>query len=471
MVQHHDPAQTTVAPAVEVRGLRKHSLTDVDLMIGPRDRVAVIGKTGQGKTVLLRCVLGLLSPDRGQVRLFGRLVNRRSISTPGVGVAFQSPGLFDGWTVAENLRAATKKRLDVQAVSSLLGSVGLGSISPESSVTQLSGGQQKRLSMLRAILRGTDLLVLDEPMSGLDPRTSALVAEFLLREFDERPRALLLITHDYETAVRVCDRVVRVANGRAIDVPFVRSGDSGDDIGALRDALGDEDGLPLPTQRPAARGVLSLTFAFMAVGLPVSAIAMALMGMMLVAQSAHVGVFDVSRYVPGALVLAIFREMAPLVVGFLLASRIGSRVAAELAAMSYAGQIDAIRNLGFSPLRRLLPPFLVSATIAFPVCMAIGALTAVVVGAFYAGLPAAGLSIGTRRFFDLARESFESRLFISVVLKGVSMAVAVVSVSYWCGTRPVFHAAALGRAVTLAAVLGSISVVLVDVLGSAFFFH
>ena len=468
MVQHHEPA---VATAVEIRGLRKHSLTDVDLMIGPRERVAVIGKTGQGKTVLLRCILGLLSPERGHVRLFGKLVNRRSIGTPGVGVAFQNPGLFDGWSVAENLRAATKNRLDVQAVSSLLGSVGLRSVLPESSVTQLSGGQQKRLSLLRAILRGTDLLVLDEPMSGLDPRTSALVAEFLRRELEERPRALLLITHDYETAVRVCDRVVRVANGRATDVPLVRSGDSGEDIGALRDALGDEDGLPSAAQRPAAQGVLSLTLAFIAVGLPVSAIAMALMGAMLVAQSAHVGVFDVSRYVPAALVLAIFREMAPLVVGFLLASRIGSRVVAELAAMSYAGQIDSIRNLGFSPLSRLLPPFLASATIAFPVCMAIGALTAVVVGGFYAGIPSAGLSIGTRRFFDLARESFESRLLISVVLKGVAMAAAVVSVSYWCGTRPLFNAAALGRAVTLAAVLGSISVVLVDVLGSAFFFH
>jgi phospholipid/cholesterol/gamma-HCH transport system permease protein len=314
--------------------------------------------------------------------------------------------------------------------------------------------------------------VLDEPTSGLDPRTSAAVAEFLRRELDARPRAVLLITHDYETAVRLCDRVVLLSNGRIEEVPLITTGNAAFDAATLRGALGDDAVVPnTHVCRPASRGILSLTLGFVGIGAPLAATAMALFGAMLVAQSAHVGTFDVSRYVPGAVVLAVFREMAPLIVGFLLASRIGARVAAELAGMSYTAQIDSMRNLGLSPARRLLLPFLASAAITFPLCLAIGAATAVVVGAFYAGIPAVGLSIGTRRFFDLAREVFELRLLVSLVFKGLTMAAAVVGVSYLCGTRAVANADALGRAVTLAAVLGSISVVLADVVGSALFFR
>jgi len=473
MVQHPDRyAQTAAAsPAVDIRGLCKHSLSGVDLTIARRERVAVIGKTGEGKSVLLRCVLGLLSPDSGRIHLLGKLVDRRSIATPGVGVAFQSPGLFDGWSVAENLRAASPQRLDDGAINALLASVSLHGTPPEASVTQLSGGQQKRLSMLRAVLRGSDLIVLDEPTSGLDPSTSAMVAEFLGRELDDRPRAILLITHDYETALRLCDRVMVLSNGRIEEVPLIASGNRPQGTATLRDALGDDDTVPrMQMRRPASRGFVSLTLGFVTIGVPLAAIAMALLGAMLVAQSSHIGAFDVSRYIPGAVVLAVFREMAPLVVGFLLASGIGARVAAELAGMSYTAQIDSMRNLGLSPIRRLFLPYLASAAVAFPVCITVGAATAVVAGAFYAGIPSVGLSIGTLRFFDLARESFEPRLLLSVVVKGLAMATAVVGVSYWCGTRTVSNADALGRAVTRAAVLGSISVVLADVLGSAFFF-
>lgn len=474
MVQHPGlSAQAAAAvPAIDIRGLRKHSLARVDLTVGPRERVAVIGRTGEGKTVLLRCVLGLLSPEAGHVRLLGKPVTRRSIATAGVGVAFQSPGLFDAWSVAENLRAASKIHLDERAIVSLLSSVALHGVPPESSVTQLSGGQQKRLSMLRAMLRGSELIVLDEPTSGLDPRTSAAIAELLRRELESRPRAVLLITHDYETAVRLCDRIVMLSNGRIEEVRLVRTGTVADDAAALRDALGDDEAVPRTrARRPPARGIIPLTLGFVLLGAPLAGMAMALLGAMLVAQSAHVGTFDVSRYIPGAIVHAVFREMAPLVVGFLLASRIGARVAAELAGMSYTAQIDSMRALGISPVQRLLLPFLASAAMAFPLCIAIGAASAVVAGAFSAGIPSVGLSIGTRRFFDLAREAFELRLMLSLVFKGLAMAVAVVGVSYWCGTRPVANAHALGRAVTLAAVLGSISVVVADVLGSALFFR
>jgi phospholipid/cholesterol/gamma-HCH transport system ATP-binding protein len=473
MVQHSNDSSRTAgaAPAVEIHDLRKFSLRGVNLTIGPRERVAVIGKTGEGKSVLLRCLLGLLRAEAGELRLLDKEVRRRTIATPGLGVAFQSPGLFDAWSVADNLRAASRSPLGRDEVISLLKSVALSGVPPESSVTQLSGGQQKRLAMLRAMLRGSELLILDEPTSGLDPATSAGLAAMLVEEFRKRPRALLLITHDYETAVRLCDRTVILRNGCMEDI-----GTSGSnpalDAAILRAAVAEDNISPVSFAKPpAARGILQLTLGFLGIGAPLAAVAMVLIGAMLVAQSAHVGTFDVSRFIPGAVVFAVFREMAPLVVGLLLASRIGSHVGAELAGMSYTAQIDSMRALGLSPLRRLLLPFVVSAAITFPLCIALGAVCGVLAAAYYAGIPSIGLSIGTRRFFDLARDVFELRLVVSLLVKGVAMAAAVVVASYWCGTRSVSSAYLLGRLVTRAAVLGSASVVLVDVVGSAVFFR
>lgn len=474
MVQHssHFTEQAEVVPAVDVCGLRKFSLRGVDLTIGPRERVAVIGKTGEGKSVLLRCLLGLLRPDGGRLSLLGRPVRRRTIATFGLGVAFQSPGLFDAWSVAENLRVASPRDLTREEIVALLESVALHAVRPESAVTQLSGGQQKRLAMSRAMLRGSQLVVLDEPTSGLDPATGAVIAEMLIEEFRRRPRALLLITHDYETAVRLCDRVVLLSNGTIEEVRTAFTGDTARDAAALRTALADET-LPsaIRAEPPARWGVLPLTLGFLTMGAPMASGAMALIGAMLVAQSAHLGTFDVSRFIPAAVVLAVFREMAPLVVGLLLASRIGSHVAAELAGMSYTAQIDSMRALGLSPVRRLLLPFLISAAITFPLCIALGAVSGVITAAFYAGIPSIGMSIGTRRFFDLARDAFQMRLVVALLVKGAAMAAAVVLASYWCGTRSVSNAHLLGRLVTRAAVLGSGSIVLADVIGSALFFR
>ena len=87
MVQHssHFAQRRDAVPAVDICGLRKFSLRGIDLTIGPDERVAVIGKTGEGKSVLLRCLLGLLRPDGGQLSLLGRPVRRRTIATPGLG--------------------------------------------------------------------------------------------------------------------------------------------------------------------------------------------------------------------------------------------------------------------------------------------------------------------------------------------------------------------------------------------------
>ncbi len=459
-------------PAIEIRGLNKLSVRGADLTVWQGDRVAIIGKTGQGKSVLLRCILGLLSPDSGDLRLMGRKVTRRSIASEGVGVAFQHPGLLDAWSVAKNLRVATRDVLSRSRIVELLASVGLTSVDPESSVTLLSGGQQKRLSLLRALLRGNRLVVLDEPTSGLDPRTAEAIAEMMADAIRNEPRTLLLVTHDYETAVRLCNRIITLRHdGTLVEVPIPSTGRVVDDAVALRDALPDEEAtIKGRTTRPPRWGIVPLTLDLLAFGVPLAGVAMGLLGTLLVAQSAKVGAFDVSRYIPGAVLLGVCREMAPLVVGFLLAARAGARVTAELAGMSYTAQLDSLRALGRSPIRHFFLPFLTSAAIAFPISILAGAALAIGAAGLYVGLPTAGLSIGTRRFFDLARERMEMALLFSMLLKGVGMAATVVTASYWCGARSVTSAPAVGRAVTRAAVLGSLSVVLVDIVVSWLFF-
>src|SRR5205807_2572419 len=123
---------------------------------------------------------------------------------------------------------------------------------------------------------------------------------------------------------------------------------------------------------------------------------------------------------------AIFREMAPHVAGLLLSTRVGARIAAELAGMSYTSQLDALRALGRSPGRVLFLPFVTGALIAFPVSILAGAIAGVGAAALFAGLPSAGLSIGTRRFADLAGDSFAAVLIVSLVIKALTMATTVV---------------------------------------------
>lgn len=364
------------------------------------------------------------------------------------------------------------RTLSIDEIVRLLQSIDLGTILPNAAVTQLSGGQQKRLALLRALLRGSQFVVLDEPTSGLDPGTASKVAEMLGQSLKQNPRSLLLVTHDYETAARLCERVLLLTSeGRLQDVTPSPGTDRDEVIRQLRHALASNvrqragmSGRPMPW------GTVALTLDFLGLGLPIALIAMALMGAMLVAQSAGMGPIDISSHIPGALVLAVFREMSPLLVGLLLASRIGARVGSELAGMSYTSQLDSMRVLGLSPASHLLIPFLVSACIVFPVTIVSSGTLSIFAGGFYASLPISGLSIGTSRFLDLASEAIDPLLIISGIIKGVVMAILIVLGSYWSVTRPITSAPALGSAVTRAAVLGSAAIVVTDVVLSWIFF-
>lgn len=194
----------------------KPVLRGVDLTLDTGERVALLGANGAGKTTLLRILAGLTRPGGGRVTLDGldlreqtREVQRR------VGFVAHQPYLYDDLTALENLlffaRMYALERPGPRA-QTLLQRVGLGRKARERAGS-LSRGQLQRLALARALLHAPDLLLLDEPETGLDQEGLALLAE-LLREHHERGGTLLFTTHDLENARGRSDRVALLSRGR-----------------------------------------------------------------------------------------------------------------------------------------------------------------------------------------------------------------------------------------------------------------
>ncbi len=460
-VEEHRPV------VVRIAGLNKLALRDLSLTVRAGDRVAIIGRTGHGKSLLFKCLLGFLTPDRGVVEIFGRPLNRRVLSEPSVGVAFQNPGLFDCLSVRQNIEAAAGGAVEQGEIARWLDAVALSDLDADSSVSQLSGGQQKRLALLRAVIRGRKLLILDEPTSGLDPSTAGRVAATLSR-ICEDGRTVLVVTHDYETAARLCTRwIILTPGGRLAEISVPAAASEREIVLRLRQALEmDEECAALPRAEAKPQTIFDLSAALVIQSLPLAVVSMALLGVMLVKQSSGISRIDISAHVPAVIVWAVFRELAPLVVGLLLASRVGARVAAEVAGMSYTAQIASMRVIGLSPARMLLLPFWLSATIVFPLAIVAGGFAATFAGAAATALSMTRLTIGSSRFLSLAADAFSPLLLASCVLKGILMAATVTLSAYLFGTAPMESAQAVGKGVNRAVVLGAVSILAVDLLVS-----
>ena len=459
---------------IELRNLCTFTAAGVNLTVSDGERVAIIGASGAGKTVLLRVLLGLLKPVGGEVRLLGRPVQGRPADVEGLGVSFQEPGLFDAWTVAENLRAAAPAPLSDEQLREHLADVGLEAVPLGQSPARLSGGQRKRVSMLRALLRATRLLVADEPTSGLDPGSTGEISELLARKTGGHGPALLMTTHDYGLACQLCQRVLLLTRTGIDDVTPPEDLSPEEKRAFLREKAGAEQQPPQEASTGRKAQVLWGFWAnllrFAARGLPLPILAMALLGIVVVVQSASAGFMDMSRWVPEVAAKGIFREMAPLVVGLLLAATIGARISAEVAAMSYSAQLDSMRLLGISCWRKLLLPFAGAAIIIFPVAILLGALAGLYAGSMVAHFAWSGLTITTTRFMHLAHDSLGPLLVLACLVKGVAMGAAVSCSSYLMGSRAAVNVGAIGGSVTAAAVASSISVVIVDAILSTIFF-
>jgi phospholipid/cholesterol/gamma-HCH transport system ATP-binding protein len=198
---------------------RQHVLRDIDLTIPRGQTVAIIGESGCGKTVLLKTIIGLLRPSRGEVRFDGRSLidlGDKELTRQRIrfGFLFQQAALFDSMTIAQNVsfplrQHTTKKPHEIRAtVLARLAEVGL----PESIVNkkpaELSGGMRKRVGLARALALEPEIMLYDEPTTGLDPIMSDVINELILSTRQHHPVTSIIVTHDMRTAQKVADRVV-----------------------------------------------------------------------------------------------------------------------------------------------------------------------------------------------------------------------------------------------------------------------
>ena len=216
-----------MSPVLETRGLCKafgsqQVLAGVDLAVEKGKSLVVIGQSGTGKSVLLKCILGLETPDAGQVLWQGKPLDRRTRAAflDGFGMLFQGAALFDSLTVWQNVAFRLRRRLgDAKArriAVEKLARVGLGAEVADLHPAALSGGMAKRAGLARAIAADPQVIFFDEPTTGLDPIRAARINALIRDIVTETGATAITITHDMTTVRRVADRVAMLSGGGVV---------------------------------------------------------------------------------------------------------------------------------------------------------------------------------------------------------------------------------------------------------------
>jgi phospholipid/cholesterol/gamma-HCH transport system ATP-binding protein len=201
-------------------------LCDVSLSVAPGQALCILGRSGTGKSVTLKLMIALLRPDAGQVRIAGDNIaelegEQLSHVRRRMGFLFQSAALFDSLTLHDNLalplrRLTKKSKPEIEeAVNRVLGQVGLASDKKKLPV-ELSGGMKKRAGLARALVLEPELLLVDEPSSGLDRITSSEIDDLLLEQKTREKTTMVIVTHDARGARRVGDRFAVLDEGHLL---------------------------------------------------------------------------------------------------------------------------------------------------------------------------------------------------------------------------------------------------------------
>jgi phospholipid/cholesterol/gamma-HCH transport system ATP-binding protein len=219
-------------PKIAVRGVeksfgRKHVLTGIDIDCGAGESLVIIGGSGTGKSVLIKCILGLLDPDAGSIRIDG-------VETVGIrrrgreqlmhkfGMLFQGSALFDSLRVWENvafglIQGRGMERAKAREIAlEKMAAVGLGAEVGLLSPAELSGGMQKRVALARAIAAEPEIIFFDEPTTGLDPIMADVINDLILKCVRQLGATAVSITHDMVSARKIADRIAMLHRGRIV---------------------------------------------------------------------------------------------------------------------------------------------------------------------------------------------------------------------------------------------------------------
>jgi len=237
------------APAIAVDDLHKSFgsqkvLNGISLAVSRGETLAVLGRSGTGKSVLLRLIIGLEKPDSGSVRIHGQDIVGLALDQLGeirmkMGFLFQHAALYDSLTVEQNVafplqhhKKEMSKSEHGDRVKKLLTEVGMeGDL--EKMPSDISGGMQKRVGLARALALEPDILLLDEPTAGLDPISAAEINDLVLKLQEEHHMASIVVTHDLHSAKTIAGRLALINEGNVViegsfeelqksDIEFVR---------------------------------------------------------------------------------------------------------------------------------------------------------------------------------------------------------------------------------------------------------
>ena len=220
--------QNEADPAIVVQSLHKTFgprtvLKGIDLKVAQGETVAVLGRSGTGKSVLLKLIVGLQKPDSGSIRIHGKEIielplDELNEARKKIGFLFQEAALYDSLTLEENVEFPLRRHNKISVkeqkdrARELLSRVGMEN-DFNKLPAQISGGMKKRVGLARALALDPDILLFDEPTAGLDPITAGEIEELILNLQKERETASVVVTHDLHGAKTVSDRVALIHEG------------------------------------------------------------------------------------------------------------------------------------------------------------------------------------------------------------------------------------------------------------------
>ena len=235
MIQEATNIQKTVTgesngPVINIKGLYKSFgknndvLKGVDLTVKKGENLVVLGKSGSGKSIAIKCLVGLVAADEGEIKVFGTDIttldnNQLNAVRVRIGFLFQNSALYDSMTVRKNLEFPLKRHLkkltpkEVEdAVMEALESVGLAE-AVDKMPSELSGGMRKRIGLARTLILKPEIILYDEPTTGLDTITSREISELILAIQKKNKTTSIIITHDMACAKLTGDRLVILKDG------------------------------------------------------------------------------------------------------------------------------------------------------------------------------------------------------------------------------------------------------------------